>query len=131
MQALRLAVALLPGQLLVVVGGLLDVTIGKEQVAGRREDQSNRNGVNGNRVCLQVENSETDIEHISILRIGGTGVWHDFEGVANGDGVRLFVAITGDLVGSDWAWGDGREDLFVVGQQTVVLDVELNKLRCR
>jgi hypothetical protein len=130
LQALRLAVALLPGQFLVTWGGLLNVTVGKEQIAGRCEDQSNRNGVNRNGVCLQVEDSESDIKHVSVLRIGGAGVWHDFEGVANGDGARLFVAITGKLVGSYWAWGNGRENLLVIGQQAVVFNVELDKLRC-
>ena len=127
LETLGIAVALLPGHLLGGGSGLLDVTIGEEQIAVGGKDEGQVDGVDRNRLALQVENSEANIQNLAILLIG-MGLWCHLQGVTGGHGAGFDVASFDILSNSDGAGRARGEDLMVVGQQAVFFDVEVEEL---
>jgi hypothetical protein len=127
LEALGLAVALLPGETVGRRGGLLDLGLGDVQLAGGVLDKGNGDGVDRNGVSLQVENGESDIEKVGAGLVGRGCYGHDLEGVANGHRASN-VAIFELLEDVDWARRDRREDLATVGQQAVVFNGQVEHL---
>jgi hypothetical protein len=115
LEALGLSIALLPGETLGGRSGLLDFSLGDVQLASEVLNQGNGDGVNGNRVGLEVENGESDIEQVGSGGIIGGSQRHHLQGIADGHRLRG-LAIFKLLDGANRAGGNGREDLAAISQ---------------
>jgi hypothetical protein len=114
LETLGLAVAFLPGEAL-RRSSLLDLGFGDVELASGVLNQGNGDSVNGNRVGLEVENGESDIEQVGSGGIIGGSQRHHLQGVANGHRLRG-LAIFKLLDGADWAGRNGGEDLAAISQ---------------
>lgn len=127
LEALGLAVALLPGFALGRKGALLDLSLSDEQLAGGILDEGDGDSVNGDGASIQVENGEADIEQVGAGFFRGVLNAQGLEGVANGHGAGDF-AIFEFLEDVDGGRSNGREDLATVGQQEIVFNRKVEDL---